>query len=321
MVSKNPLVSVIIPVYNVEKYIAECIHSVLMQTYKNLEIIIVDDGSEDEGISICERMTADDKRCTILHEENAGLSAARNHGLKSSHGDYFMFVDSDDYMEVNAVESLVKTIQSTGTQMCVMGTTLLTKDGTKREVPPVSGAIDSEALVDEYIRLQYGMIHSAWGKLFDGSLKDAVYFPVGRLYEDQFVIYSLTLQHTCSVTNESTYIYRIREGSIITANSNIPKKTEDMMDSMKVVYFALRGREGLRESLRYKLINDSLQLIKFCAVVNLENDAFFFAKNIIDKTSLKYAKKCGLGRSHQLQFLAVKYCYPLFRFVFAKSRK
>ena len=105
---ENALISVIVPVYNAEKYLAECVQSIISQTYRNLEIILVDDGSKDSSGSICDSFAEKDSRIKVIHQENAGVSAARNHGLDECHGEYVSFVDSDDYYSTNLFESAVR---------------------------------------------------------------------------------------------------------------------------------------------------------------------------------------------------------------------
>ena len=109
----NPKVSVIIPVYNVEKYISKCLNSVVNQTYKNIEIVIVDDGSKDNSGVIVDNFASNDKRVVVLHKENAGVSAARNDGLRKSTGEYVVFVDSDDYLELDFIEYYISIIVDT----------------------------------------------------------------------------------------------------------------------------------------------------------------------------------------------------------------
>lgn len=103
---ERELISVIVPVYRVEKYLKECLDSILAQTYHNLEIILVDDGSPDKCGEICERYAEIDERIFVIHQKNAGLSVARNEGLSASHGEYIMFVDSDDWIEDTVIEDL-----------------------------------------------------------------------------------------------------------------------------------------------------------------------------------------------------------------------
>ena len=107
------LISVVLPVYNVERYIIKCMNSVLSQTYKNIEIILVDDGSQDRCPEICERYAKKDKRVKVIHKENGGLSDARNAGIKVANGEYITFIDSDDYVDNDYVEFLYNTIEKT----------------------------------------------------------------------------------------------------------------------------------------------------------------------------------------------------------------
>ena len=105
-------VSIVIPVYNVEAYLKECVDSAIKQTYKNLEIILVDDGATDSCPEICDVYAQSDKRIKVIHRENGGLSAARNTGMDASTGEYIYFLDSDDYIELKAIEKLVNTIET-----------------------------------------------------------------------------------------------------------------------------------------------------------------------------------------------------------------
>lgn len=115
---ENPLVSVILPIYNVEKYLDRCITSVVNQTYKNLEIILIDDGAKDSSPEICEKWTQKDERIVVVHKENAGLGMARNTGLNNAHGKYVAFVDSDDFLEENAIKKLLDSIGDADTILC-----------------------------------------------------------------------------------------------------------------------------------------------------------------------------------------------------------
>ena len=112
------LISVIVPVYNTEKYIEKCVMSILNQTYKNLEIILIDDGSTDNSPQICDSLAEKDNRITVIHQPNGGVSSARNIGLDNTHGDYITFVDSDDYIEPNMIEFLSENIGDTNIAMC-----------------------------------------------------------------------------------------------------------------------------------------------------------------------------------------------------------
>ena len=118
-----PLISIIIPVYNVEKYLDKCINSVLMQTYKNIEILLINDGSTDSSGQICESYAKKDSRIKVIHKENGGLSDARNVGIEHSTGSYIMFVDSDDYIDCNMASVLYNLLNSTNSDMAICNCT------------------------------------------------------------------------------------------------------------------------------------------------------------------------------------------------------
>ena len=115
------LVSIIIPVYNTEKYLSKCLESVINQTYKNLEIILINDGSTDKSKEICESFAKKDKRIQILNKENSGVSSARNHGMRLAKGQYIAFIDGDDYAEENYIEELLKNLKQTESDCVLCG--------------------------------------------------------------------------------------------------------------------------------------------------------------------------------------------------------
>ena len=114
-------ISVIVPIYNVEEYLGRCIESIINQTYQNIEIILVDDGSTDNSLSICKEYAIKDRRINIIHKENAGVSSARNIGLKKSKGEFVTFVDSDDYVKLTCFEKMIRGIKNNDVDMVVVG--------------------------------------------------------------------------------------------------------------------------------------------------------------------------------------------------------
>ena len=121
----NKLVSIIVPVYNVEKYLPKCVGSLINQTYKNVEIILVDDGSTDQSGNICDTYLEKDNRIVVLHKKNGGLSDARNFGIEHAKGDYYSFVDSDDYLKEKTIENLVDAAENNGCQISVCNMLLI----------------------------------------------------------------------------------------------------------------------------------------------------------------------------------------------------
>ena len=118
---KEELVSIIVPIYNVEPFLEKCVNSLLNQTYTNIEVILVDDGSPDECPDICDKYREEDHRVKVIHKKNGGLSSARNSGLKVCRGDYIMFVDSDDWIEVDLIEKMVKVMRNNPVQLVTCG--------------------------------------------------------------------------------------------------------------------------------------------------------------------------------------------------------
>lgn len=223
----EPLISVIVPVYNVEKYIAACVDSILAQTYTNLEILLVDDGSTDSSGALCDEYARRDVRVRVIHQENGGLSDARNTGMQSAQGTYFAFVDSDDFIAGDYIAYLYGMIEKHHAQIAVCGYQKVYPGdenscyGTQTDK---HNSVNSEKVyrTEEGLRqllYQRGMITSAWGRLFDASLfmhTDAIQFPVGKLHEDVAVMYKLFgAADTIVCGDEAKYYYLQRADSIV----------------------------------------------------------------------------------------------------------
>ncbi len=183
----SPLISIIVPVYQVEKYLEKCINSIIAQTYKNLEIILVDDGSTDNCPAICDRFQSVDTRIKVIHQANGGLSHARNVGMEMATGDFIGFVDSDDWIEPNMYEVLMSALQDTGADIAVCGRQMETSDS-----KPVS--IDATSCkrklysTEEALRTMIkggGIIrNTVWNKLYKRTVLSNISFPAGKIYED-----------------------------------------------------------------------------------------------------------------------------------------
>ena len=214
----NELISIIVPVYKVEKYLEKCVNSILKQTYTNLEIILVDDGSPDKCGQLCDELAKTDDRIKVFHKENGGLSDARNYGVERANGEYIGFVDSDDYTHECMYEELYKAIKKSGTSIAECGVTRVYKNTLR---PHYEGedyflVLDREGYLKEYLENKrlYG---SAWCKLIHRDLAKKIKFPTGKIYEDAF--YTLELLKTVdkyTLISGNYYYYYIRENSITT---------------------------------------------------------------------------------------------------------
>ena len=236
MASSNPLISVIIPVYNVEKYVAECLESVCAQTYRKLEIIIVNDGSTDGSREICSGFIEKDSRIRIIDQENGGLSAARNTGLEAASGNYILFIDSDDVVSKNHIELLYSAIASQGTDIAI--TVMTPFEGSYTNPECVSNNVlrmSSSAAVREML-YQGSFDSCAQSKLYLSDLWEGIRFPVGYLHEDLPTTFKVVLRTPdVSYFDSNTYGYRRNQEGINWATTTSSKiKTLDLVDDMVI---------------------------------------------------------------------------------------
>lgn len=222
----KPLVSVIIPVYNVEKYLNKCVDSIINQTYSNLEIILIDDGSPDNCGKICDEYAKIDFRIKVVHKKNGGLSEARNVGLNMCKGDYIFFIDSDDYAEQNAIEVLLSYCKNQDPLIVVAETNFVNENGDV--LKNGKGQYEFGNFVEfspnqaafEFAILDWGI----WNKLFSRSIFEEVRFPVGKIHEDEAIMFQLI--NNCSKViyiNQHLYNYLKRKSSITSSDYNTKK--------------------------------------------------------------------------------------------------
>lgn len=193
----DTLVSVVVPVYNVEKYICDCIDSIIRQTYTDLEIILSDDGSTDGCGRICDKYAEKDDRVKVIHAGNMGLSEARNRGIRIASGDYITFVDSDDVLDRSFVQKLMHVMQEYHTDISVaayrtfLDTAELAADGSNGETGDKE-VLSEKCLYDvEFLKKETTCLTVAWGKLYKKQLFHDIWYPVGKLHEDTFTTYKL----------------------------------------------------------------------------------------------------------------------------------
>lgn len=215
IIKNEPLVSVIIPVYKVERYITRCIESVLNQTYKNLEIILIDDGSPDKCGEICDAYAKADGRIQVIHKKNGGLSDARNVGIEAAQGDYITCVDSDDYISIYYVENLYQCLFENGADISVCSHKKVYEE--EFTIPVQSKFCNSLLSKEEFFKkmlLEKEVTCSAWGNLVKSTYYEGVRFPKGKFYEDLATTYKLyDKAEKIAVTTEKLYFYYIRSGS------------------------------------------------------------------------------------------------------------
>lgn len=254
-------ISVVIPVYNVEKYLSECLDSVINQTYKNLQIILVDDGSTDSSGKICDEYAEKDDRITVVHQSNAGAGAAKNTGLELIDGDYFSIIDSDDYIELDMYEKMVNSLEKYNSDIaqCLFRNVFVNdsfdrKYKIKDNYPKVltSKKFLSELLYD----WKYAIF---WNKLFKSSLLKEIRFPVGRKIDDEFFTYKLVCNAKKVVNIDNIlYNYRMRKTSVMNEN-NTDRLIYDRIDCFIERYnYVSDIYPSLKKKYNLKLYDDLL---------------------------------------------------------------
>ena len=246
----GPLVSIIVPAYNAEETLGRCVQSALSQTYGAVEVIIVNDGSFDETPSVADALAASDSRVAVVHQENAGLSGARNTGLGVAKGELVFFLDSDDYIEPNEIETLVAEMVRSGADMVVGGFTYTLPEGSS------CGVVKAKCcVVDEEGFWRHAYITSpgdhvecvvSWGKLFKKTTFHRERFDEGKLHEDEFIIHRLV--SGCSriaFADVAGYRYVQNEGSITHAIGIKSRLDASEAFLLRTKYFVDKGWNDL----------------------------------------------------------------------------
>ena len=216
MSQEKALISIIIPVYKVEKYLEKCIQSVINQTYENLQIILVDDGSPDNCGKICDEYAKKDHRIEVIHKSNGGLSDARNKGLEIAKGEYIGFVDSDDYIEADMYEVLYNLLKQYNADVSICN--FYTVSQGKISIKNADNGINEYNRIEilKEILLDKNIQSYAWNKLYKKELFDEIKYPVGKKYEDiGTTFYLLEKCNKVVVTGKPEYYYINRQDSIV----------------------------------------------------------------------------------------------------------
>ncbi len=256
-------ISVIVPVYNVEKYLRNCVESILKQTFHNLEIILVDDGSPDGCPAICEEYALKDDRVKVIHKENGGLSDARNAGIDAATGELIMFVDSDDRISEDMVEKLWHALTAAGADLAVCNVECVAEDTAmllENDAPIKDEVLPAGTVIRSCLFKRSWVWVVVWNKLYRRKLFDEVRFPKGKIHEDEFIFHHIFLQcGPVACVSDSLYFYTQRGGSITSELKNDIKR----LDAAEAMF--LRAEALLREGYdQAALTSAELGLGIFC---------------------------------------------------------
>ena len=272
---QEDLISIIIAAYNIAEYIERGLLSVCGQSYRNLEILVVDDGSTDDTGAICDRIAAKDERLRVIHKENGGLADARNAGLAQAKGDYIAFVDGDDWIDAAMYESMLGALKEQGADAAVCRYRQIYRD--RIEDASVNRAVvfEEQEVLEYYVREteEYAIQNAAWNKLYRKEILDGLTFPTGRWYEDiMFTTVALSRVKRCVYLDTAYYNYIIdREGSIMNTHVNLRTFTDQIPAYYeKTAFLKQMGREDLADIHDYFFYK---RLLLFYSWVEQENGA------------------------------------------------
>ena len=255
---RTPLISVIVPVYRVQEYLERCVKSILSQTYKNLEVILVDDGSPDQCPAICDACAEKDARVKVIHQENKGLSGARNAGIDAASGEYLAFVDSDDYVSPHFIEELYQLLQDTGCAIGQCRFSYVKGDGLVEEGDSAFCIYRGESLMEQL----YGPEEKAtcfvvaWNKLYRAELfkETGIRYPEGRIHEDEATTYRLFHEaKKLAFLDRALYGYYTENGGSITSVFSAKRLQWLTAHEERIAFFKKNGYEKLLPAAYRKL--------------------------------------------------------------------
>lgn len=260
---KEPLISVMVPVYRTKDYLRRCVESILNQTYGNLEVILVDDGSPDDSGALCDRLAQEDSRIRVVHKENGGLASARNAGLDAMEGEYAAFVDSDDYIAPEMIRALYDLCQSHQAQIACCGIERVRDEGHvnyfNEQLEDFLLLTREEAMAE--LPDNYRVTNSFCDKLFHRSIFDGLRLTEGIIYEDFDTMYRCIHRASRVVyTGAPYYKYYLSQGSILRGSFNIRQFDQVDIAERRLAFYEREYPENLNK-VRVKYLEMGLELL------------------------------------------------------------
>lgn len=300
----DELISIVIPVYNVGKYLQTCVESVINQTYTNLQIILVNDGSTDRSGEICEEFKKKDERIIVIHKENGGLSDARNYGLNYVVGNYVTFIDSDDYVSTDYVSFLVELLENHNADISICGLCKFIEGETVRisDNNIIKCFTNIEAIEDNFY--QKHIENSACGKLYKVEMFENIRYPIGRIYEDLATTYRLLGLATKVVWSaQQKYFYLQRNDSIMHQKFSLRDMdritiSREILEYTKINYPQIENAANSRffisniQTLRILPLNDKKYLQE---IYEIQKNITLYRKGVLhDKNAKKITRVIAL---------------------------
>jgi len=298
----KPLISIIVPVYKVEKFLDRCVNSLINQTYSNLEIILVDDGSPDNCPAMCDAWAEKDNRIKVIHKPNGGQADARNRAIEIAQGEYISFVDSDDYISLDYVEYLLGIMRENDGEIACGSYRIVFGDGEQFDNQPEDEllCLDNVGACKALMGSHYMQMVAPWSKLFPAEIVKAHPFPRGHKHEDEANTYKFYfLAKKTIIGKREIYAYYQNSGSV--THNRTRKNREDVLQAFEeqVEYFEAAGCEELTVAAAERLVGS---LVAIAA----QGDETF-REFIREKRAVKY-----LGKGVRAKYKLLYYCYLLF---------
>ena len=310
----NYLVSVIVPVYKVEKYIHQCIDSIINQSYRNLEIILIDDGSPDNCPQICDDYKQKDDRIRVIHKDNGGLSSARNAGLDICTGDYIAFVDSDDMVQNNFIEVMLEKSINNSADICICDF-LKFCDNDQIIEQNTSGddiVLTKELAQEKMLKKNAIEFIVMWNKLFKRYIFDALRFPQGRINEDESVIHYVYSECKTNIIkiSEPLYCYRFNDASIMNTKFSISRLDCLIAFKDRMEFYQKTNQQRLYELSQIKYLY-SLKRMYLLTYKNIDDNNQYLKTIISDyrKTYRDSKSNKSISFLNRLKFLSF-YMFP-----------
>lgn len=259
----NPTISVIVPIYQVEEYIDKCLESIIKQTYRKLEIILIDDGSKDNSGRICDYYAMKDHRINVIHKQNEGVSKARNLGIEKSSGQYICFVDADDYINENYIEELYNLCIENDAEISICGVINIKEDIIKEKSKKIVKVWNSSQAIKELFEEKY-FYCVMWAKMYKKEMFDEYRFnEKTKIAEDLEIMYKIlsSTKRVAINTTKQLYYYRIRENSALHTKYN--NNHENELKIIEEAMFFLNTRyKNIISSIMKKYINVNYRCLK-----------------------------------------------------------
>lgn len=304
-----PKLSIIVPVYNAERFIHKCIDSILAQSYKDFELILVNDGSTDSCGAICDGYVSMDKRVKVIHQPNQGVSVARNNGLQCATGALIGFVDADDYIAPDMCEGMVNFLEANGLDI-VCADCYVVKKGKNKFKPRYDKDIiwhQGNAIVEI---LNGTLDNAVWNKIYKREVITGIEFPVQRRYEDVATTYKFIFNaKRVGYMSKPFYFYVKHKGNFISQSFNVKSRYEHFLGYKERLEFALQNNIVCIDSCRKLALESALSALTAFYAIGLENDNFMFKEvtNFIEDNIGMY-EGCKLRRKHCVLIWSFKNC-------------